>query len=399
MVGLFDDIGDTLFENKIVLEEEYEPNDILERETEIEEYRHSLKDVLYGRNPSNVTLYGKAGVGKTAVTTHVLDELQDAAKERDAADDLYVHRYNCNDETVFSTVRELVNRLLPDNAGEFPKRGLSTGDALKELYSQLERIGGTHLVVLDEIDHLEEADSLLYELPRARANGRLEDAKIGIIGISNNYTFRNRLSAKVKDTLQEDEISFPTYDANELRTILHDRAEKALVEDGYDDSAVAKAAALAAQDTGSARQAIDLLQKGTEIAERKNAGTVEDDHIDCAREEVKRGRLQDKIADQSLHARHVLEAVAHIEHDDGTPVRSKKVMATYQQIAEKRGDDPLTTLQSIRNHLGDLQMLGFLIRNEVNQGQSGGRSYTHELDMDPSVVFEACNELDKNGEV
>ena len=109
MAGLFEDIGDTLFENKTVLEEEYEPDNILERDDEIEEYRHSLKDVLYGRNPSNVMLYGKAGVGKTVVTTHVLDELQHAAEQQDAADDFYVHRYNCNDETVFSAVRELVN--------------------------------------------------------------------------------------------------------------------------------------------------------------------------------------------------------------------------------------------------------------------------------------------------
>ncbi len=399
MAGLFEDMDDTLFENKTVLEEEYEPNTILEREPEIEEYKHALKDVLHGRNPSNIMLYGKAGVGKTAVTAFVLDELKQATEQRDQADTLHIHRHNCNDETPFSTARTLVNQLLPDTASDFPKRGLSTSDALTELYTQLDRAGGTHLIVLDEIDHLEKVDDLLYELPRARANGHIEDARIGVIGISNNYTFRNRLSPKVKDTLQEDEISFSTYDANELRTILHDRAKKAIVEDGYDNSAVANAAAIAAQDTGSARQAIDLLRKGTEIAEREDASMVEDDHIGRAREEVKRGRLQDKIADQSPHARHVLEAVAHIDHNDNTPVRSKEIMPTYQGIAEERGDDPLTTLRSIQSHLEDLQMLGFLIRNEVNKGQSGGYYYTHELDMEPDVVFETCNELDKNGEV
>ncbi|MFC4451317.1 Cdc6/Cdc18 family protein [Halorussus aquaticus] len=399
MAGLFDEVTETLFANKTVLEEEYEPDTILEREDEIEEYKDALKDVLFGRNPSNVMLYGKAGVGKTAVTTYVLDELQQATREREQADTLYVHRHNCNDDTVFSAVRALVNQLLPEDEKQFPKKGLSTADAREELYAQLERVGGTHLVVLDEIDHLAEADDLLYELPRARANGHLDAARIGVIGISNNYTFRNQLSSKVKDTLREEEISFSTYDATELRTILYDRAEKALVDDGYTDGAVGKAAALAAQDTGSARQAIDLLRKGGEIAEREDAATIEDDHIDRAREEVKRGRLRDKIADQSLHARHVLEAVAHIEHNGDTPVRTKDVMKTYQRIADERGDDPLTTLKSIQNHLSDLQMLGFLIRHEVNKGQSGGYYYTHELDMEPDVVFEACNELDKEDAV
>jgi hypothetical protein len=41
-------------------------------------------------------------------------------------------------------VRGLVNELLPDNASEFPKRGLGTGDAFEELYVQFDRLGGTH---------------------------------------------------------------------------------------------------------------------------------------------------------------------------------------------------------------------------------------------------------------
>lgn len=395
MSELFDDLEQTIFSNKTVLEEEYQPDTILEREAEIEEYKNALKDVLFGRNPSNIMLYGKAGVGKTAVTNYVLHELQAETERRTEADSLYVHRHNCNDETVFSTVRTLVNQLLPADAGRFPKKGLSTADALEELYARLERVGGTHLVVLDEIDHLEDADDLLYELPRARANGYLDGAKVGIIGISNNYTFRNDLSSKVKDTLREEEISFSVYDAKELRTILHDRASKALADDASTDAAVGKAAAVAAKDTGSARQAIDLLRKAAEIAERDGDEAVGDDHIDDAREAVKRGRLQDKIRDQSLQARLVLEAVAHIDYAGDTPVRSKEIMNTYRRVADERGEDPLTTLKSIQNHLGDLHMLGFLVRQERNEGRSGGSYYMYELDMDSDVVFEVCNELDQ----
>jgi len=111
-----------------------------------------------------------------------------------------------------------------------PKRGLGTADAFEELYTQLDRIGGTHLVVFDEIDHLDDVDTLLYELPRARSIGHITNSKVGVIGISNNYTFRQSLSPKVKDTLMETEISFSPYDASELRTILADRADRAFVE-------------------------------------------------------------------------------------------------------------------------------------------------------------------------
>jgi len=124
----------------------------------------------------------------------------------------------------------------------------------------MEALGGTFLFILDEIDHLSDPDTLLYELPRARANGHLDAARVGVIGISNNYTFRSSLSPKVKDTLMEKELAFSPYDADELQSILTARAEKALVDGASEDSAIRLAAAKAAKDTGSARQAIDLLR-------------------------------------------------------------------------------------------------------------------------------------------
>jgi len=45
----------------------------------------------------------------------------------------------------------------------------------------------------------------------------------------------------------ETEISFSPYDASELRTILADRADRAFVEGTCDDSAIARAAAIAAR--------------------------------------------------------------------------------------------------------------------------------------------------------
>jgi len=68
---LFADMTETLFEDKSILSEEYRPDVIVERDDEIDAYRTALKDVLFGRNPSNVFLYGKTGVGKTAVTEYI----------------------------------------------------------------------------------------------------------------------------------------------------------------------------------------------------------------------------------------------------------------------------------------------------------------------------------------
>jgi len=407
MGGPFDAITDTIFADKSVLTEDYQPDEILERDEEIEEYRNALKDVLFGRSPQNIFLYGKAGLGKTAVTNYMMDALTEEIQQRPEADALHVHEQNCNGKTVFMVVRALVNDLRAAKAESgsgsetsadvetFPKRGLGTGDAFAALYEELDATGGTHLIVFDEIDHLDDVDTLLYELPRARSIGHITDSRVGVIGISNNYTFRQQLSAKVKDTLMETEISFSPYSADELRSILEERAEKALQDDGYDSSAIAMAAALAARDMGNARQAIDLLRVGAEVAENQEEFRVTDDHIERARERVQRGRLSNKIRDQTTHAQLVLETLAHLEDDGETPARAKEIYELYQTVAESWAHDPLTTVRSVHSHLSDLQMLGFLKRYERNEGLSGGQYYEFELDdLDPELVFETRDDIE-----
>jgi len=120
-----------------------------------------------------------------------------------------------------------------------------------------------------------------------------------VIGIFNDYTFRQTLSPKVKDTLMQTQISFGPYDAAELRTILEHRADRAFVNEACDTSAIAKAAALATQDIGNARQALDLLCVGAELAEQDGGAPVTDNHIETARERVQRGRVAKELPDQT----------------------------------------------------------------------------------------------------
>ncbi len=85
-------------------------------------------------------------------------------------------------------------------------------------------MGGNVLIILDEIDNIpaDARNDFLYELPRAEANENtpITDAKVGLIGISNDLKFVDVLEPKVKSTLGEREIKFGPYDATELRDIL-----------------------------------------------------------------------------------------------------------------------------------------------------------------------------------
>lgn len=111
---------------------------------------------------------------------------------------------------------------------------------------------------------------------------------------------------------------FGPYDAAELRTILEHRADRAFVDEACDTSAIAKAAALAAQDMGNVRQTLDLLRVGVELAEEKGEAPVTDAHIETARERVQRGRIANTIRDQTEHAQYILEAIANLQTGGGS---------------------------------------------------------------------------------
>jgi len=254
-----------IFRNEDMLREDYQPDSITARERELEAYKTALQPVVNGAQPRNVFLYGKTGVGKTALSRHLLEQLQRDTAEFDDVD-LSIFWLNCtNLSSSYQVAVNLVNTLRADD-DQISTTGYPQQQVFDILYEELDRIGGTVLLVFDEIDHIGSNDEILYEIPRARSNGYLDDAKPGVIGISNDFGFRDDLSPKVKDTLCEEEIHFSPYNAPELEAILQKRAKGALYDDAADDAVISLCAAIAAQDTGSARQVLDLLYKSGEIA-------------------------------------------------------------------------------------------------------------------------------------
>ena len=192
-MGLFE--PDTeIYHDRDVLREDYHPEKIVGRDNELREYISALQPVINGDQPSNIFLYGKAGVGKTACTGYLLSKLQIDAEQYNV--DMRVIRTNCEDlSTSYQVSVQLINELR--SAEEQVTTGYSTRQVYEMLWEELDSVGGTILIVLDEVDHIDD-DSILYQIPRARANNNLSESKVGIIGISNDFKFREALSSKVR---------------------------------------------------------------------------------------------------------------------------------------------------------------------------------------------------------
>ena len=379
-----------IFRNKDALAESYQPERIEERDEEIAEYMDALQPVVDGWEPNNIFLYGNTGVGKTAVTEYLLDQLEQDIEEYDDVD-LSIISVNCKTLTSsYQVAVQLVNNLRP-TGGEISSTGYPQQTVFNKLYDELEAIGGTILIVLDEIDSIGDQDELLYELPRARSNGYLEQTKVGLIGISNDFKFRKRLDPRVQDTLCERELQFPPYDANELQNILKSRAEVAFAEGVIEEGVLPLAAALAAQDSGSARQALDLVRLAGEMAENEDADVITEAHVNAARSKLEQERIEEGMRELTTHGRLALLAVISKAAKEMTPCRTRDLYEEYTSLCEPLDIEPLAQ-RSLHNHLSELRMLGILSAQE-NRSGSRGNYYSYELDVPFPSAIQAMDDV------
>lgn len=396
-----------LIRNADVLEEDYTPNEILCRDDVLQQYTSVFKPIYKGRPPQNAFLYGDTGVGKTAATKYLRENLErDIERKNEQLPDdeqitLNVVWINCENFTTgdhktssYQVAVGIVNRLR-DKGNRITGTGYAPQDVYDIMYEELDNLKGTVLVILDEVDKIGNDDTLLYELPRSRDIGYVENVRVGVIGISNDYTFRKNLSPKVKDSLCETEIKFPAYNATELSDILIARAKLALYDDAYTEETISLCSALAYQEaSGSARRAIRLLRRSAEIAEENSSDLIEESHIRQADKDLEYGNIVESIVDQDDEKLYILKALAHLDRADLTPARTRTIHTAYSRVVRSynttTGKDPLTQ-RGMFNHLSKLVMFGFVNTIDHNKGVGGGQWNEHEFsdDVDPQKVKDA----------
>ncbi|WP_408960529.1 Cdc6/Cdc18 family protein [Natrinema sp. 74] len=388
------DEKDSIFEQKQPLKKDtFTPETIFHRDDEIELYINALQDVVVGHAPNNVFVYGPTGVGKTAVTKWVRDKLQEKADSQDVPLTV-LGPINCrNYKSSYALVTSLVNEFRsPDN--QLPDSGYSTDRVFEFLYEEIEAVGGNVLIILDEIDNIppDARNDFLYELPRAEANENtpISEAKIGLIGISNDLKFVDVLEPKVKSTLGEREIKFGPYNANELHDILEYYADIAFWDGVLEDDIVPLAAAFSAQERGDVRQGLRILEKAGEYARMEDANTVTEEHTRRATDTIEKDEILDYF-EQDLSSQQALTylatTLAFIEpkHEAAT----KRIYNLYSSIAESSGRR-VKSERKIYEFLDQLSMQGLVRSAEKNLGRKGGRKYVYEVTDDPADIIDAA---------
>ena len=380
----------SIFKEREALLEEWTPDELVGRDEELAQYHAALQPVIEGETPSNIFIYGKSGVGKTAATRFLLQRLE---RDAEAIDGLNLHtiEINCDGlNTSYQTAVAIINELR-DPANQISNTGYPQASVYEFMFNELDQLAGTVLIVLDEVDHIKD-DSLLYKLPRARSNGDITNAKLGVIGISNDLNFRKQLNSKVRSSLCEKEVSFSAYDAAELCEVLRQREAVAFEEDVLVDGVIELCAAFGAKDSGDARQALDLLLESGDIARETNADRVTETHVRQARERLQTDQIVEGINNYSRHGQLVLWALTILEEQGETPARTRKIRDPYEMLCEREGSDPISD-RAVREYLAELETLGIISSTQINRGKSGGKYKQHELDQSVSSVRDGLEEL------
>ena len=360
----------TLFVDKEVLRHDFRPKKLPHRQSEIEKLTFNLVEALNGHIPSNMTLYGVTGAGKTAVTSYVCDELE--AKGREINRPVQTIMVNCRQiDTQYRVLSHLGNSLLESHEiDEIPFTGWPTDRVFGELVRRMDDRGGVFVIILDEIDHLvrKAGDDLLYNL--TSINASLKSARACVIGISNDLKFTDFLDPRVRSRLGQSDVVFNPYDAMQLQNILRQRAEGALVEGALDDSVIALCAAIAAQEHGDARCALDLLRVSTEKAEQSGDECVTQSHVRMAQHQLEADQMHPVLASLPSQQKLVLASILLNERNGLRNIQTGEVYDVYTQACRYVRQNPLTQ-RRVSGLISNLDMLGLITARTVSRGRYG----------------------------
>ena len=366
--------------NREILRSSYIPDELPHRQLQISQLASIMVTALRGERPSNVLIFGKTGTGKTASVKYLGNEIKKADSELNRVIFLYM---NCEVvDTPYSVLQNIGNQFISDFDQRIPFTGWSTERVYNILREKIDDQDRVVIIVLDEIDKLvyKSGDDVLYHL--SKINDDLLRARVSLIGISNDLKFTEFLDPRVKSRLGEEKMVFPPYNAEQLQDILVQRARLAFDESVLEPSVIPLCSALAAQEHGDARRALDLLRIAAEIAERGGEDRITEAHVYNAKNKIELDCVTEAVKTLPTQSKLVLLSIIINEEKNNARLTTGDVYSTYRDLCKVIGLTALTQ-RRVTDLISELDMLG-IIHARVKSFGRGGR--TKEIELAVPVV-------------
>jgi cell division control protein 6 len=377
--------GKSLIKNRNVLHFTYIPDIIYHRDEEQEKVTQSLLPILKQSRPSNLLVYGKPGTGKTLVVRKVLSKIQTRVEK--SSFPIKLAYVNSKNETTLYGLLVSFGRQLTSNQSEkdlFPTTGLAISEIFKRILKTINDNHYNTIFVIDEIDFLahlvsKTGNDILYQL--TRANERLKQGSLTLVGISNDLTFKERLDPRVISSLGEEETIFTNYTVDQIKKILEERVREAFAEDTIEEPALNLCSAMAGREHGDARRAIELLRVAGEIAEREQSDKVKEGHIRIAAQKMEEDKEVTALKSYPLHEKLVIIAVMKASW-----LSTGEIYSSYKSLCKATRQKELTQ-RRVTQMLSEIELSGIISGKIIHQGIHG-RTKKYSLTISSEVVKE-----------
>lgn len=372
--------GKSIIKNRDILHFTYIPEIILHRKSEQEQVTQSLLPILKKSRPSNLLVYGKPGTGKTLVVKKVLSKIQERVEKSNFPIKLVYS--NSKEETTLYGLLVSLGRQLGLKEKELPTTGLAISEVFKRLLNKIDEEKLNAVFVIDEIDYLTQlvaktGKDILYQL--TRANERLNQGSLTLVGISNDLTFKEKLDPRVISSLGEEEIVFTNYNVEQIKKILKERINESFVENSVEEPALNLIAALAGGEHGDARRAIDLLRVAGELAERQQSDKVTIEHVREASKKMEENKEEKSLKSFPLHEKLILIAIMKANGSS-----TGEIYSSYKNLCKIVGKDELTQ-RRITQMLSEIELSGIITGRIIHQGIHG-RTKKYKLTISSEMI-------------
>ncbi len=376
MTNIFEDLEkeNNIFIDKDPLDHRFLPEKLLHRDNQVKQIAKYWVDALDDVTPSNITIYGKTGTGKTAAAKFASKQLLEYSSNKDVF--IKIEYVRCTD---YTTEYQVLAQLCQKLGRNVPHRGWTKGEVVNT-FRDIFRTNAFGkklilIVILDEIDILlnKDGDGILYTLTRTD--------NVSILSISNFLDFKCLIKSRVNSSLNDREIVFPPYGANQLADILYDRVKLAFKEGVVKDDVVPLCSAMAAKEEGDARFALDLLRTAGDIASEESSDFVTSNHVRIAKERIEHNKVAEIISTLPTQQQRVLEAILNLTNKN-EEITSGKLYEAYTEVSKQDA----VTYRRIFDFINELEMLGIISTNTISRGRGKGRTNIIKLQCDEDLL-------------
>ncbi|XP_052080898.1 cell division control protein 6 homolog [Mytilus californianus] len=234
------------------------PDRIVGREVETETVNQFVRGHVTKKAGGSLYISGAPGTGKTAVLTHILDNVRAAH----SCKSVYLNCMSLRDSAT------VYGKLYTDLTGKSPP---SAKDRLRAVEKYLTTTGPSIIMVLDEIDQLDSKNQeilyTIFEWPS------LQKSRLVLIGIANALDLTDRILPRLqaRPNCKPQLLNFAPYSKDQIANIIKDRLKK-IEEQGLavmEPSAIQFCARKISAVAGDMRKALDVCRRAVELVEHE----------------------------------------------------------------------------------------------------------------------------------